>query len=544
MKKNFLYSFMALCICLFAACSQEEIIPEASQSGKTVNMIVGVPGGATTRAIPSVDGKILRCIMQVVDANNAPIAGEGMRQALKVETDKVTFTFKAPEGDYKCVFWADFVADVNTDNIYTTTDLTNITYKATGNDVFSAAADAYCGYVANGSTTIQLKRPFAKVSVTPNSASNYAAYNKLTVSYDAPSGFNIVTKAVSSTSKKVTYTNTAFEAAKGAWFTSYIFAASNMSKLNSDITMNLEGASGVEAKTLTIEADKVPLTENYEINGKFDAAEGNNVNVEVGFDDSFIDPNAPVAMKIGDYINKDGSHSATYDAEKAIGIVFALSGKTDASEYGEGKTIAGYAMGLTSTPRIGMNIQEAEKVYTTLPTLTNTSTDTSAPWFDADYNGYAYTAAFTTMFKDYASPLLAAFETWKGENEISSTTTNLSTWYIPSSRQLADLIGAAYGYDGSKNDQQIAELNIPAIAKNDAVATAITTFVQDKSSYFGSHTTTSNILSSFIRSSRFMCVQTSYANSVESISQFTGVTVNSTASAPFAIRPVLTIFAK
>lgn len=543
MKKNFLYSFMALCICLFAACSQEEIIPEASQGGKTVNMIVGVPGGATTRALPSVDGKILRCIMQVVDANNAPIAGDGMRQALKVETDKVTFTFKAPEGDYKCVFWADFVADVNTDNIYTTTDLTNITYKATGNDVFSAAADAYCGYVANGSTTIQLKRPFAKVSVTPNSAGNYAAYNKLTVSYDAPSGFNIVTKTVSSTSKQVTYTNTAFEAAKGAWFTSYIFAASNMSKLNSDITMKLEGENGVAAKTLTIAGDKVPLTENYEINGKFDAAEGNNVDVEVGFDDSFIDPNAPVAMKIGDYINKDGSHSATYDSEKAIGIVFALSGKTDASQYGADKTIAGYAMGLTSTPRTPLNIRESESAYTALPELTNTSEDTNAPWIDADYNGYAYTAAFETTFKDYASPLLAAFETWKGENAFS-TAANLSAWYIPSSRQLADLMGAAYGYDGSKNDQQVTDLNIPAIAKNDAVATAVTTFTKENSSYFGSHTSSSNILSSFIRSGRFMCVQTTYANSVESISQFTGVSAKNTAASPFAIRPVLTIFAK
>lgn len=542
MKKNFLYSVMALFMCLFVACSQEEIISESGQGGKVVRMTVGVPGGATTRAIPSVEGSTLRCIMQVVDASNKAISGEGMRQVQEVNAEKITFTFTAPNTDYKCLFWADFVSDVKTDNIYNTTNLANITYNKMDNSVFSAAADAFCGFVADGTNTIQLKRPFAKVSVTPNNASNFSDYNKLTVSYDAPNGFNMVTRAVGNTPQKVTFTNSEFNASNGAWFSGFIFAPANVNKLNSAITMKLEGASG--SKTLTIEADRVPLTENYEINGKFDAAEGgSSTSVEVSFDDSFIDPNAPVAMKIGDYINKDGSHSATYDAEKAIGIVFALGGKTDDSEYGESKTIAGYAMGLTSTPRTSINIEESKGVYTALPELTNTSANTSAPWIDGDYNGYAYTAAFTTMFNDYASPLLAAFETWKGKNEISSAATNLSTWYIPSSRQLADLIGAAYGYDGSKNDQQVTELNIPAIAKNEAVAKAVTTFVLESSSYFGSHTNTSNILSSFIRGGRFMCIQTTYSNSAESINQFTGVTVKTTAASPFAIRPVLTIFA-
>lgn len=436
MKKNFLYSFMALCICLFAACSQEEIIPEASQSGKTVNMIVGVPGGATTRAIPSVDGKILRCIMQIVDANNAPIAGEGMRQALKVETDKVTFTFKAPEGDYKCVFWADFVADVNTDNIYTTTDLTNITYKATGNDVFSAAADAYCGYVANGSTTIQLKRPFAKVSVTPNSASNYAAYNKLTVSYDAPSGFNIVTKAVSSTSKKVTYTNTAFEAAKGAWFTSYIFAASNMSKLNSDITMNLEGASGVEAKTLTVEANKVPLTENYEINGKFDAAEGNNVNVEVGFDNEFDKPGTKAPV-VGDYFYADGTWGAAIsngNGSPAVGVVFHVESTNNQLD-----NVANYT-GVTFTDNQirGWVVSLTQSAKTVWGNSTYTMTQKIAGIGSAnndkgDYKGYANSQIIAQEEHKAAYDLCA---TWpvKPNSDVAAT-----SWYLPAVGQLSVL---------------------------------------------------------------------------------------------------------
>lgn len=542
MKKNFLYSIVVLCICLFAACSQEEIMDEVGQqAGKQVSLTVGVPGGVMTRALPTEQDHKLRCIMQVVDKDNKSITGEGMRQVVEVNADKMTFTFTAPEGDYKCLFWADFVTDIKADNVYTTTDLTNITYKKMDNDVFSTKADAFCGYVANGTATITLKRPFAKVSVAPKNASTFAGYNKLTVSYNAPSGFNMVTGAVSSTAQKVTYTKESFNASAGAWFTSFVFAPANVEKLGSDITMKIEGGTD-GPKTLTIAANNVPLTPNYEIDGTFDAASGSNVNVDVSFDNGFIDPNAPVAMKIGDYVNKDGSYSATYDAEKAIGIVFALSGKTDASVYGAGKTITGYAMGLTSTARTAINIKESETVYTALPTLTNTSTDANAPWADTDYNGYTYTTAFEAMFNDYASPLLAAFETWKGENE--TTSDNLSSWYIPSSRQLADLMGTTYGYDGSKDDALVEGLNIPAITKNDAVAAAVTAFVKEDSSYFGSHTSTSNILSSFIRSGRFMCVQTTYSKPVESINIFTGITVKNTTSSPFTIRPVLTVFAK
>lgn len=328
MKKNFLYSVMALFMCLFAACSQEEIISESGQGGKVVRMTVGVPGGSTTRAIPSVEGSKLRCIMQVVDKNNEAIEGEGMRQVQEVTAERITFTFTAPDTDYKCLFWADFVSNVSTDNIYNTTNLANITYNKTDNSVFSAAADAFCGLVANGTTTIQLKRPFAKVSVTPNNASNFSDYNKLILSYDAPSGFNMVTKAVGNTPQKVTFTNSAFNASNGAWFSGFIFAPANVDKLNSAINMQLSGASG--NKTLTIDAGKVPLTENFEINGKFDAAEGgSSTSVEVSFDDQFDKPEVK-APKVGDFFYADGTcGTATTNANGSspIGVVFHVEDK-------------------------------------------------------------------------------------------------------------------------------------------------------------------------------------------------------------------------
>lgn len=430
MKKNFLYSVMALFMCLFAACSQEEIISESGQGGKTVRMTVGVPGGATTRAIPTVDNYKLRCIMQVVDATNKAIQGEGMRQVKEVTADKITFTFTAPEDNYKCLFWADFVTDVNTDNIYNTTNLANITYNKTDNSVFSAAADAFCGFVANGTTTIQLKRPFAKVSVTPNNASGFSGYNKLTVSYDAPSGFNMATKEVGGTPQKVTFTNASFNASTGAWFTGFIFAPANVDKLNSAINMQLEGSSG--NKTLTIEAGKVPLTENFEVNGKFDAAEGSNdTSVEVSFDDEFDKPEVP-ALAIGQYLYSDGTWGTTTtnaSGLKAIGIVFHVGKYEGDNGTYPMASVNGYAVALKDAPE--------GKVKWTEAALANPTNIDGMTQSGENYDGYAYsklTSDVNGTPYNQLPPVKAAL----GYN-VSVDGSKTSGWYLPTSYQLKDI---------------------------------------------------------------------------------------------------------
>lgn len=429
MKKNFMYAIMALCMCLFAACSQEEVISDAGQGGKVVNMTVGVPGGATTRAIPSENGYKLRCIMQVVNGSNAAIAGEGMRQVKEVTTEKVTFTFTAPEGDYKCLFWADFVTDVNADYVYKTTDLASITYNKTDNALFSTAADAFCGYVANGSTTIQLKRPFAKVAVAPKNAGSFTGFNKLTVSYNAPSGFNMVTKAVSSTAQKVTYTNTSFNATSGSWFTSFIFAPSNVGKLDSDITMQL---GGTESKTLTIPADKVPLTENYEINGTFDATEGNDVNVDVSFDNEFDKPEVK-APAVGDYLYADGTWGAATtgaSGSAAVGVVFRIGKHTaDNGEYAM-NTVNGYAVALKDAAEAGVKWSEAGFAN-------STTIDGMAQTTDENYNGYAY-SHLTSDVGGIAFNALPPVKTALDYN-VTVDTDKTSGWYLPTTFQLKDI---------------------------------------------------------------------------------------------------------
>lgn len=433
MKKNFLYSIVALCMCLFAACSQEEIIENASQGGKTVSLSVGVPGGATTRALPSEQGYKLRCIMQVVDNANKAITGEGMRQVLEVTTDKVTFTFVAPEGDYKCLFWSDFVTDVKADNLYKTSDLTNITYNKTNDALlFSTAADAFCGYVANGTTTIQLKRPFAKVSVTPNNAADFKDFNKLTVSYNAPSGFNMVTKAVGSTAEKVTYTKNSFNVSSGAWFSSYIFAPANVDKLASAITMQLSG-DDIASKTLTIEAGKVPLSENFEINGKFDAAEGGNVNVEVSFDNEFDKPEVK-APAVGDYFYADGTWgTATSNANgsAAVGVVFHIE-KTgeelddvanyDGISFTENK-IRGWVVSLTATTESKVVWCDGEALAAAIPGVTIQKSGT-------DVRGFANSKALAADAQN-SYPTNKSCLDWKPES-----VTGTSGWYLPGIKQL------------------------------------------------------------------------------------------------------------
>lgn len=555
MKKNFLYSVMALFMVLFASCSQEELISTNGSDGQIVSISVDVPGrNATTRTAPEgVNGCELRALMQIINLTTpeSPAIIETITGT--ITGDKANFTFTKPGAEitnYTCIFWVDYVkTGANAaDNLYNTASLMNVSYSAaalntTGAGLFnSAEADAFCGtmsksQVESNDKNVTLKRPFTKINVNP---ADTDTYTNVEVSFSAPSGFNVLTGLVEGAAQTISY-NGAVAAAGTTWFSNYIFTGANVesgSTLNSAVSLTLSDGNGA-SKNFEIPAGNIGLNQNYVSNNHVTITESNEVSVEVTIDADFN----TVKMAIGDFIYADGTFGKT--AEGAVGIVFALGGKDDTSDYGNefsGKKIAGYAMGLTSVNRIAINKADTENEgsFVALPTIANTSTDTSAPWLDDDYNGYRYSATWEAAMADYGSPLLAAYATWKSENTFTGS--NLSKWYIPSSRQLADLIGLTYGYDGSINDAQVTELNIPAIAKNEALAKAVSTITPDEKSYFGRHTGNSNILSSFVRGGRLVCVQTSYATEKEGIRAFLGVSVSTTSASPFALRPVLTVF--
>ena len=545
MKKSLLFSAMALSLGLLS-CNQEDMSDVETVTGTPVTVSVEVPGslsGSESRTLPAApEGHQLRCIM-VVDYNTAEdvrmeqVAGETMAN------EKFRFTFTPAEEDYTCLFWADYVdegAAVSdgkyTDKYYNTADLTNVTYKASDNTLFNnPACDAFFGKSLAGSPNAVLKRPFVKLSFKDQKHETVQDASSLSVTYTVPSGFSVKDNTVSGSSNQEIKLTAAAPADKDndIWFYNYVFAPANVNKLPGDILMTV-GEDDVTIKTASL-----VLTQNYDITASIDFASGDgNVDVDVDIDDEFNDPNAP---KVGQFMQKDGTFSDTYDAENSVAIVFAAGPKGGdvATNYGQpdGTKILGYAMGLSSTARTAIQNEANDQTFPDLKSLNG-----EAPWQLDDYNGYTYTTNLRSVMEGYSSQLMTVFDTWKQENALTGG--NVSEWYIPSARQLLDLIAFSLGYEGGTDNTTQEPVN--AVSINEQVAAAVVAADTDKEdgySWFGNYTGAANVMSSYIRGGRIVCVQTNGAEN-ETITNLLGTTVYNDGSktSPFVIRPVLTIF--
>lgn len=542
MKKSLLFSAMALSLGLLS-CNQEDMSDVETVTGTPVTVSVEVPGvlsGSESRTLPEApEGHQLRCIM-VVDYNTEDdvrmeqVAGETMIN------EKFRFTFTPAEEDYTCLFWADYVDGTTesdgkyADKYYNTADLTNVTYKVADNTLFNnPACDAFFGHSLAGSPNAVLKRPFVKLSFKDQKHETVQAASSLSVTYTVPSGFSVKDNTVSGSSNQEIKLIDAAPADKDndIWFYNYVFAPENANKLPGKILMTVDG------KEVTINTESLVLTQNYDITASIDFASGDgNVDVDVDIDDEYNDPNAP---KVGQFMQKDGTFSDTYDAENSVAIVFAAGPKGGdvATNYGQpdGTKIWGYAMGLNSTVRTAIQNEANDPTFPDLKSLNG-----EAPWQLDDYNGYAYTTNLRSAMGEYSSQLVTVFDTWKLENALTGG--NVSEWYIPSARQLLDLIAFSLGYEGG-TDETTKE-TVDAVSKNEQVAAAVVaadTDKEDGKSSFGNYTSAANIMSSYIRGGRIVCVQTSGGDN-EVIAKLLGVTVSSSTASPFTIRPVLTIF--
>ncbi len=539
MKKSLLFSAMALSLGLLS-CNQEDMSDVETVTGTPVTVSVEVPGalsGSESRTLPAAPaGHQLRCIM-VVDYKTEGAEDLRMEQVAGVTmvNEKFRFTFTPAEEDYTCLFWADYVdeeAAVSdgkyTDKYYNTEDLTNVTYKVSDNTLFNnPACDAFFGKSLASSPNAVLKRPFVKLSFKDKDHETVQNASSLSVTYTVPSGFNVKDNTVSESSNQEIKLTAAAPADKvnGIWFYNYVFAPANLNQLPGNIQMT------VEEKVRTINTESLVLTQNYDITASIDFASGNgNMNVDVDIDGEFNDPKAP---KVGQFMQKDGTFSDIYSAENSIAIVFAAGPKGDdvVSKYGQpdGTKILGYAMGLSSVAR---------KAFTTAETpLDLTSYGIASPWAAGDYNGYKYTQQLEDALGATETELMKLYASWKNDNSldgISNVNVSVSGWYIPSARQLLDVMGMTLGYAGGEG--------IDAVAQNEQFASLLADLMPEDKSWFGTHTSTSNVMSSSAsRSGQIMAVQTSYADGKETISKAFGVSVNGKAST-FAIRPVLTIF--
>lgn len=538
MKKSLLFSAMALSLGLLS-CNQEDMSDVETVTGTPVTVSVEVPGalsGSESRTLPAApEGHQLRCIM-VVDYNTAAdvrmeqVAGETM------VNEKFRFTFTPAEEEYTCLFWADYVdegAAVSdgkyTDKYYNTADLTNVTYKVADNTVFNnPACDAFFGHSLASSPNAVLKRPFVKLSFKDQKHETVQNASSLSVTYTVPSGFSVKDNTVSGNSNQEIKLTAAAPADKDndIWFYNYVFAPANVNKLGGILmTVNEEEVT----KEVTINTESLVLTQNYDITASIDFASGDgNVDVDVDIDDEFNDPDAP---KVGQFMQKDGTFSDIYSAENSIAIVFAAGSKEGddvATKYGQpdGTKIWGYAMGLSSVKRAALTTAETP--------LDLTGYGIASPWAADDYNGYVYTQQLEAATASLGTDLMPAYNEWKTANSVSAIT-NVSGWYIPSARQLLDVMGMTLGYAGGEG--------IDVVAQNEQFASLLADLVNEgKSSWFGTHTSASNVMSSSVNTGgQIMAVQTSYADGKETISKALGVNVNGKAST-FAIRPVLTIF--
>lgn len=538
MKKSLLFSAMALSLGLLS-CNQEDMSEVETVTGTPVTVSVEVPGvlsGSESRTLPAApEGHKLRCIMVVdyktegaEDLRMEQVAGETM------VNEKFRFTFTPAEEDYTCLFWADYVdegAAVSdgkyADKYYNTEDLTNVTYKVSDNTVFNnPACDAFFGKSLPTSPNAVLKRPFVKLSFKDQKPETVQAAPSLSVTYTVPSGFSVKDNTVSESSKQEITLTAAAPADKvnGIWFYNYVFAPANENKLLGDIRMT------VGEEEVTINTKSLVLTQNYDITASIDfTSADDNMNVDVDIDDEYNDRDAP---KVGQFMQKDGSFSNTYDPENSVAIVFAAGPKGDdvPTNYGksDGTKIWGYAMGLSSVKRAVLTTTETP--------LDLTGYGIASPWAAGDYNGYKYTQQLETATASLGTALMPAYNEWKTANPVSEIT-NVSGWYIPSARQLLDVMGMTLGYAGGEG--------IDVVAQNEQFASRLADLMNEgKSSWFGTHTSASNVMSSSAsKSGQIMAVQTSYAEGKETISKASGIGVNQKAST-FAIRPVLTIFNK
>lgn len=535
MKKSLLFSAMALSLGLLS-CNQEDMSDVEAVTGTPVTVSVEVPGalsGSESRTLPAApEGHQLRCIMVVdystaADVRMEQVAGETM------VNEKFRFTFTPAEEEYTCLFWADYVDEgavasdgKYADKYYNTENLTNVTYKVLDNTLFNnPACDAFFGKSLAGSTNAVLKRPFVKLSFKDQKPETVQAASSLSVTYTVPSGFSVKDNTVSGSSNQEIILTAAAPADKnnGIWFYNYVFAPANENMLpGGNIQMTVD-----EEKKVTINTESLVLTQNYDITASIDFASGKgNVDVDVDIDGEFNDPKAP---KVGQFMQKNGSFSDTYDAE-SIAIVFAAGpkGGDEPANYGQpdGTKIWGYAMGLSSVKRAALTTAETP--------LDLTSYGIASPWASDDYNGYVYTQQLETATASLGTELMSAYNEWKTANSVSEIT-KVSDWYIPSARQLLDVMGMTLGYAGGEG--------IDVVAQNEQFASRLADLMNEgKSSWFGTHTSASNVMSSSVNTGgQIMAVQTIYADGKETISKALGVNVNEKAST-FAIRPVLTIF--
>lgn len=458
MKKSFLYSVMALFVCLFAACSQEEIVSDGELGSNKVSLLVNIPAvGPVSRAANlDVNGYVMRCIMELVDKDGAAIAES--RQTKAVTGGKASFEFTKPAGEFTCLFWADYVkgTDINATEgvIYNAEKLTEVKYKTNkSNELFNnKAIDAFCGKLASANISkglnVTLKRPFSRIALSKAELIKLGSdLNQFTASIFGGNNYSVMSATASAAGN---IKNTEVDGEEGAKiatpitipsegnvaFYCYVFPFAGTEKASSIKFAN--NATPDVLKTVTITAEQmktmktntaVSLVPDGETPGS------DNITVEIEVDNSFegettepeepTDPETP-ELAIGQYLYADGTWGTS--TTNAIAIVFhAGKYEGDNGTYPM-STVNGYAVALKDA-------SEANKWSD--DTWTSAAITGMVQTGSANYDGYAYsklTQDVNGTAYNQLSPVKAALE-----YSVSVDAQQTSGWYLPTSHQLKDI---------------------------------------------------------------------------------------------------------
>lgn len=471
MKKSILFPALALSVGLFS-CSQEDLSGNASQSDQPVTVTVQLPdnvaGRASSRYIPSAsdDAHQLRCILYVTNSD-----GSWSERIEKVESEAVgetfSFTFTPQDAnDYKCTFWADFIEDdaavtgdgnekKYADLYYNTQSLPAVTYNTgvtTDGSLFNNDdCDAYCGTIANGAAlSVELKRPFAKVSISDKGDAVSAASSISVSGYGVYNGFNIETNEVVGESETViSCSDIAPVKTDNVFFFNYLFVGNKNELPDADgnISMTVDGT------TKEINVSDIILTANTKVNGSLDWANAPSdgsvsITVDIAGDwEEAADPNAP---QVGDYYYSDGTWSASLDGTKTVvGVVFATADGDASSDavanYPEvtfaDNTIHGWviaAQDMSGSPRF---VETGHGSQSAIEGIEGVGTG------ESDILGYKNTLAWPN---NALTNLAEGTEqgTYVAINNISSFALEApsasSGWYLPAVGQLVCLYNAYY----------------------------------------------------------------------------------------------------
>ena len=498
MKKVY-YIITLMFAVLLVSCANNELANTGNEKDDRVSISAEIPGGvADTRAqitVPSTHQ--LRSIIEVWSKEDRP----ELKYRNEVVVDGGTtpnFDFALSPGDYTCLVWTDFikkdavVADVTTDNditykhfedfCYDTSDLHNVFIKdEKGTTLFDT--DLCDGFFANLeleksmnpiSRVVKLVRPFAQLIVKEKNAGKFAALKSMQVNYEMSKGFNVATGEPVAGMMTAVYAKS-FQTGDDSrvLFTSYLFTPSTGLAL---------GATTLSLTTTSKTTNEIPSGSINLVRNQRMTASGNLISGE-GVDPD-PEPEPSRDPLVGDYFFKNGTWGDELTDENkddCIGLVYAVGPQTgdDISNYpdSDGKSIKGYVVALKPLEPTEEFIQNIHKLSSRLY-LYNKDNKIALPTPEkkndiVNHNGYAMTQKLLSfdLFKahldDETYPALQCFYTWLNGSEVVKPARYASEWYIPSARQILDIIGGSYGFAAR------SDVKLEAMQKN-ALATSLT----------------------------------------------------------------------